>query len=218
MRVSPASRNWWNARSRSSEPVAVAAGRPRRLSSPASSRRVDAMTKAVLGIIGGSGLYDLPGLEDLREVASTRPWGEPSDAVRRRPHRRHRRWCSCRATVAGHRMPPSEINYRANIDALKRRASRTWSRCRPCGSFKRGTAARHFRAGRPVHRPHLRARELVLRHGLRRACVDGAPGVPRAAATIVAARAPRPRASPSRAAAPMSCMEGPQFSTLAEIA
>ena len=44
-----------------------------------------------------------------------------------------------------------------------------------------GTAARHLRAGRPVHRPHPQARKLVLRQGLRRACVDGASGIAAAA-------------------------------------
>ena len=74
------------------------------------------MTKAVLGIIGGSGIYDLPGLIDLREEAVASPWGEPSDVLRFGriggtevvflP--RHGR---------GHRLSPSDINYRANIDA-----------------------------------------------------------------------------------------------------
>jgi 5'-methylthioadenosine phosphorylase len=75
--------------------------------------------KAVLGIIGGSGLYDLPGLEkaEWRRVES--PWGAPSDAIlfaelgglplRFLP--RHGR---------GHRLSPTHIDYRANIDALKR--------------------------------------------------------------------------------------------------
>ena len=40
------------------------------------------MTKAVLGIIGGSGLYDLPGLENVREERIESPWGEPSAALR----------------------------------------------------------------------------------------------------------------------------------------
>ena len=76
------------------------------------------MTKAVLGIIGGSGIYDLPGIEDVTERRVTTPWGEPSDVLRVGrvgatqvvflP--RHGR---------GHRIPPGEINYRANIDALK---------------------------------------------------------------------------------------------------
>ena len=76
------------------------------------------MARAVLGIIGGSGIYDLPGIEDVREQRVTTPWGEPSDVLRTGrvggtsvvflP--RHGR---------GHRIPPSGINYRANIDALK---------------------------------------------------------------------------------------------------
>ena len=75
--------------------------------------------KSVLGILGGSGVYDLPGLADpvWREVES--PWGEPSDAILHAalgdlPVRflpRHGR---------GHRLSPSHIDYRANIDALKR--------------------------------------------------------------------------------------------------
>jgi len=40
------------------------------------------MTKAVLGVIGGSGIYDLPGLTDIREERVATPWGEPSDALR----------------------------------------------------------------------------------------------------------------------------------------
>ena len=40
------------------------------------------MTKAVLGVIGGSGVYDLPGLENVREERIASPWGEPSGAVR----------------------------------------------------------------------------------------------------------------------------------------
>ena len=40
------------------------------------------MTKAVLGIIGGSGIYDLPGLEDAREERIASPWGEPSGPLR----------------------------------------------------------------------------------------------------------------------------------------
>jgi 5'-methylthioadenosine phosphorylase len=77
------------------------------------------MTKAKLGIIGGSGLYDLPGLQNVREQAITSPWGEPSDSLRLGTIGgtelvflpRHGR---------GHRLSPSGINYRANIDALKR--------------------------------------------------------------------------------------------------
>jgi hypothetical protein len=40
------------------------------------------MSESVLGFIGGSGLYELPGLEDLREEPIESPWGEPSDVLR----------------------------------------------------------------------------------------------------------------------------------------
>jgi 5'-methylthioadenosine phosphorylase len=77
-----------------------------------------AMVEPVIGLIGGSGLYDIDGLEDRawREVAT--PWGAPSDAlltgrlggVRCVFLPRHGR---------GHPKPPSALNYRANIAALK---------------------------------------------------------------------------------------------------
>jgi 5'-methylthioadenosine phosphorylase len=76
------------------------------------------MTASVLGIIGGSGIYDLP-MENARWEQIASPWGEPSDAVRRGEIDglpvvflpRHGR---------GHVYSPSSINYRANIDVLKR--------------------------------------------------------------------------------------------------
>ncbi len=78
----------------------------------------------MLGIIGGSGVYNIEGLENTRWVKAASSFGEPSDEVlvgelpigelRSQPIAflpRHGR---------GHRIPPSEINFRANIDALKR--------------------------------------------------------------------------------------------------
>jgi len=77
------------------------------------------VTTPLLAIIGGSGLYDLPGLTDTRWETVDTPWGAPSDQIfRGRLHGaelaflpRHGR---------GHRIPPAEVNYRANIAALKR--------------------------------------------------------------------------------------------------
>jgi 5'-methylthioadenosine phosphorylase len=93
------------------------------------------MTKAVLGVIGGSGVYDLPGLEDVREERVASPWGETSDALRigRIGNTqvvflpRHGR---------GHRFSPSDINYRANIDAMKRVGVTDIISVTACGSFK----------------------------------------------------------------------------------
>jgi 5'-methylthioadenosine phosphorylase len=72
-----------------------------------------------IGIIGGSGLYDVGGIEDGEWVSVDSPWGEASDAffTGRVGHvnvvflPRHGR---------GHRISPSELNVRANIDGLKR--------------------------------------------------------------------------------------------------
>lgn len=73
---------------------------------------------AAIGIIGGSGLYELPGIQNLQELAFPTPFGEPSDFLVRGEYAgrtviflpRHGR---------GHRIAPHEINHRANIFALR---------------------------------------------------------------------------------------------------
>jgi 5'-methylthioadenosine phosphorylase len=171
------------------------------------------MTKAILGIIGGSGIYDLPGLEGVREEHIKSPWGEPSGALRIGAIAglpvvflpRHDK---------GHRLSPSDINYRANIDVLKRAGVTDLVSLSACGSFKedlppgtfvlvdqfvdrtyrressffgKGLVA-HVSMAHPVS-PRLRARlaEAALKEGIK----------PHLGGTYV-------------------CMEGPQFSTYAE--
>src|SRR5207248_9330327 len=93
------------------------------------------MAKAVLGIIGGSGIYDLPGLEKVRSKRIKSPWGEPSAPLRVGE-------ISGMAIVflsrhsQGHRHSPSDINYRANIDVLKRAGVTDLVSLSACGSFK----------------------------------------------------------------------------------
>jgi 5'-methylthioadenosine phosphorylase len=77
------------------------------------------MAKRTVGIIGGSGLYEMEGLKNVEEVRVETPYGEPSDALvvgmlgdaKLAFLPRHGR---------GHRVLPSEINYRANIYALRK--------------------------------------------------------------------------------------------------
>src|SRR5438105_953720 len=77
------------------------------------------MSGSVIGIVGGTGLYDLDGLADQKWVRVDSPFGAPSDELlfgRLGDQRivflpRHGR---------GHRIPPHEINFLANVDALKR--------------------------------------------------------------------------------------------------
>jgi 5'-methylthioadenosine phosphorylase len=93
------------------------------------------MTDTVLGFVGGSGLYDLPGITNAEWRHVESPWGEPSDQIlfaeldglpiRFLP--RHGR---------GHRISPTEINYRANIDALKRAGVTDLVSISACGSFR----------------------------------------------------------------------------------
>ena len=101
------------------------------------------MTQSVLGIIGGSGLYDMPALKNKRWQAIASPWGTPSDQVlfaeigglpiRFLP--RHGR---------GHKIPPSAINFRANIDVLKRAGVTDLVSVSACGSLKEELSPGHF--------------------------------------------------------------------------
>ncbi len=92
------------------------------------------MTRTILGVIGGSGVYDMA-LDNGREERIASPWGEPSDALRFGQISgvdvvflsRHGR---------GHRLSPSDINYRANIDALKRAGVTDLISVSACGSLK----------------------------------------------------------------------------------
>jgi len=94
----------------------VAGQMPKRKESKASARKSALEPK--IGVIGGSGLYSMNGLSDTREVRVKTPFGEPSDAVvigtlegkRVAFLARHAR---------GHKLLPGEINYRANIYAMK---------------------------------------------------------------------------------------------------
>ena len=99
--------------------------------------------KSILGIIGGSGLYDLPGLTNARWQTVASPWGTPSDQilfaemdglpVRFLP--RHGR---------GHRISPTDIDYRANIDAMKRAGVTDLVSVSACGSLKAELPPGHF--------------------------------------------------------------------------
>ena len=77
------------------------------------------MTQWTLGILGGSGLYDIDGLEEGREEAVDTPWGPPS-APLKRGRIGEVELVFLPRHGAGHRLSPSSVNYRANIDALKR--------------------------------------------------------------------------------------------------
>src|SRR5512141_439049 len=114
------------------------------------------MTKSILGIIGGSGIYELPGLQNVREERIASPWGEPSGALRVGEIAglpivfmpRHDK---------GHRLSPSDINYRANIVVLKRTGVTDLISLSACGSFKEELAPGTFvLVGQFIDRTHKR--------------------------------------------------------------
>jgi 5'-methylthioadenosine phosphorylase len=171
------------------------------------------MARAVLGIIGGSGIYDLPGLEDLREQVVDTPWGTPSDAIRRGrigttelaflP--RHGR---------GHRLGPSDINYRANIDALKRCGVTDLVSLSACGSYKEELPPGTFVLVDQFIDRTFRRETSFFGAGLVAHVAFAHPVSPLLVARLAAAAAAED--IPIERRGTYVCMEGPQFSTLAE--
>jgi 5'-methylthioadenosine phosphorylase len=101
------------------------------------------LIQPVIGIIGGSGLYDIDGLEDKQWRRVDTPWGEPSDmllfgrlgGVQCVFLPRHGR---------GHRLSPTHLNYRANIDAMKRAGVTDVLSLSAVGSLKEELPPGHF--------------------------------------------------------------------------
>jgi 5'-methylthioadenosine phosphorylase len=171
------------------------------------------MTKAVLGIIGGSGMYDLPGLENVHTETIASPWGEPSAPLRIGEIAglpvvflsRHDK---------GHRHSPSDINYRANIDVLKRAGVTDLISLSACGSFKENLPPGTF----------VLIDQFVDRTYKRESSFFGKGCV--AHVSMAHPVSPRLRIHLAEAALAENigvvrdgtyvCIEGPQFSTLAE--
>ena len=171
------------------------------------------MAKAVLGVIGGSGIYDLPGLENVRIKSIKSPWGQPSARLRIGEIAglpivflsRHDK---------GHRHSPSDINYRANIDVLKRAGVTDLVSLSACGSFKENLPPGTF----------VLVNQFVDRTYKRESSFFGKGCV--AHVSMAHPVSPRLRIHIGEAAMAENidlvrdgtyvCIEGPQFSTLAE--
>lgn len=171
------------------------------------------MTKSVLGIIGGSGIYDLPGLENVREEHIHSPWGEASGALRIGDIAglpvvflpRHDK---------GHRLSPSDINYRANIDVLKRAGVTDLVSLSACGSFREDMPPGTFvLVDQFVDRTHKRESSFFGK-GLVAHVSMAHPVSPRLRERIAAAA--KAEGIDPKLGGTYVCMEGPQFSTYAE--
>jgi 5'-methylthioadenosine phosphorylase len=169
--------------------------------------------QARLGIIGGSGVYDLPGLTDRREEAVASPWGEPSAKLR------FGRLGSTEIVFLprhgdGHRLSPSGVNYRANIDALKRAGVTDLVSFSALGSYKEELPPGTFVLPDQVVDRTVHRESSFFGNGCVAHVAFGHPFGPALQKRV--ARAAAAAGVAIREGGTAVCMEGPQFSTLAE--
>lgn len=171
------------------------------------------MSDWVLGVIGGSGLYQIEGLTHREILRIESPWGEPSDdlvtgeidGVRLVFLPRH---------GTGHRIPPGSVNARANIDALKRAGCTDLLSVSAVGSLQEELSPGAFVVvdqfiDRSVSRPSSFFERGIVAHV---SMAD--PVCPRLSALAVAAA--REAGAPTVEGGVYVAIEGPQFSTRAE--
>src|SRR6266404_8462274 len=180
---------------------------------PSATRRGASAETARIGIIGGSGLYNMVGLEKTRELRVKTPFGDPSDALvvgsiegkRVAFLARHAR---------GHRFLPTEINYRANIHAMKQLGVERIISVSAVGSLQEDLKPLDFLIpdqfyDRTRHRVSTFFGDGVAAH------VGFAKPVCAQLTGLVGEACDRAKVHVHRGGTYI-CMEGPQFSTLAE--
>lgn len=168
---------------------------------------------ARLGVIGGSGLYEMEGLEAVEEVRPDTPFGLPSDAL----------VCGRLAGTdvvflprhgRGHRILPGEINYRANIFALRTLGVEWLLSVGAVGSLREEIRPGHLVVpDQFIDRTHGRAATFFGR-GIVAHVSMADPVCPALAAAVT--RAARAAGGTVHEGGTYVCMEGPQFSTRAE--
>ena len=171
------------------------------------------LIQPVIGIIGGSGLYDIDGLEDKQWRHVPTPWGEPSDqllfgrldGVQCVFLPRHGR---------GHRLSPTHLNYRANIDALKRVGVTDVLSLSAVGSLKEEYPPGHFVVvDQFIDRSFAREKSFFGQGCVAHVSVAH-PVCPRLGDALE--QAARRLGLPVTRGGTYLVMEGPQFSTKAE--
>ena len=171
------------------------------------------MTEPMIGIIGGSGVYQIEGLEDAGWRSVATPWGPPSDQILT-----GRLGGVAMAFLprhgCGHVHSPSEVPFRANIDALKRLGVTDVVAVSACGSFREGMAPGDFViVDQYIDRTFARAKSFFGS-----GCVAHVSLAHPTCARLSGAAAEAARATgvTVHEGGTYLAMEGPQFSTLAE--
>lgn len=171
------------------------------------------MPQAEIGIIGGSGLYQMPGLSDVHELKQETPFGEPSDAYILGTLA-GRKVAFLARHGRGHRILPSELNFRANIYGFKQLGVERIVSVSAVGSLKDEHRPMDFVIpdqffDRTRHRVDTFFGDGIVAH-----IGFGDPICPELSKTVVtSAKAAGVNAKPGGT---YVCMEGPQFSTKAE--
>ena len=171
------------------------------------------MSQAEIGIIGGSGLYSMPGLTDIRETTLETPFGAPSDAYVLGTLE-GRKVAFLARHGRGHRILPSELNFRANIHGFKQLGVERILSVSAVGSLKEEHKPLEFVipdqfVDRTRHRTDTFFGEGVVAH------IAFADPVCPQLSEAVAAACKKAKVVGKRGGTYL-CMEGPQFSTRAE--
>ena len=171
------------------------------------------MQQAEIGIIGGSGLYSMPGLTGVHEERVTTPFGDPSDAFVLGDLEGHKVAFLARHS-RGHRILPSELNFRANIYGMKKLGVERIVSVSAVGSLKEEHKPGDFLIpdqfiDRTVHRISTFFGDGIVAH-----VAFGDPVCATVAKAIVAAC--KTEGVTGKPGGTYVCMEGPQFSTRAE--
>lgn len=167
----------------------------------------------MLGIIGGSGLYQLDGLRNTQWVTIRSPFGAPSDDLLFGDLHGHR-VCFLPRHGRGHRIPPSDINYQANIDVLKRAGVTDLISLSAVGSLEEDLPPGSFVVVDQFIDRTLRGGRTFFDTGLVAHVPMATPVCPRLGAALMAAAAEG--GVPIRRGGTHVVIEGPQFSTRAE--
>ena len=171
------------------------------------------MQQAEIGIIGGSGLYSMPGLTNVQEVTVSTPFGEPSDAFVLGTLE-GRKVAFLARHGRGHRILPSELNFRANIYAMKDLGVERIFSVSAVGSLKEEHKPTDFVVpdqfiDRTFHRV-----STFFGHGIVAHVGFGDPVCEEVAAAVV--QSCKDIGVVGKSGGTYVCMEGPQFSTKAE--
>ena len=171
------------------------------------------MPQAEIGIIGGSGLYSMPGLSQVKEVRLKTPFGLPSDALILGTLE-GRKVAFLARHGRGHRMLPSELNFRANIHAFKQLGAERIVSISAVGSLKEEHKPLEFVIpdqffDRTRHRVDTFFGRGIVAH------IAFADPICPELARVVAAACAKAGVTAKRGGTYL-CMEGPQFSTKAE--